>query len=177
MPDARPPDVRDPVEAAPAPKSYSDGYDIKIGSPVTRLPPSSPNPPTMCINCVIRQEQEEDERCVLPCIRGSRTDLEDFVRRRQRLKKGKDGQESPTDPETAEEDLSRDQQKTEVVEPEPEPVPSAREEFHRAYTRTLQAADKDVEEHSRTLDSISYPVSVRFPLSPQDKFLTLLRLY
>lgn len=47
-----------------------------------------------------------------------------------------------------------------MVEPQPEPIPSARDEFHLAYTKRLQAADKDVEEYSRTLDSVSYPVSV-----------------
>jgi len=49
----------------------------------------------------------------------------------------------------------------EAIEPRPEPDPSARDEFHQAYTRKLQAADKDVEDYSRTLDSISYPVGDR----------------
>ncbi|KAF9651981.1 hypothetical protein BDM02DRAFT_3183979 [Thelephora ganbajun] len=90
----------------------------------------------MCINCVIRQEQEEDEK-------------------RQALKK-KGDQGLPVDPETTQEDFPNDEWKT-VVEPQPERDPSARDDFHQAYTKKLQAADKDVEDYSRTLDSFSYP--------------------
>lgn len=80
--------------------------------------------------------------------------------------KGKDGRESPADTEPSQEDPSGDEQKAEVIEPQPEPVPSARDEFHQAYTGELEAADRDVEEYSKTLDSVSYPVSTRVPLSP-----------
>lgn len=96
-----------------------------------------------------------------------RTNLERFVRRRQALKNGKDGQESPADPETTQEDFFIDERESEVVELQPEPEPSARDEFHQAYTDKLQAADKDLEDYSKTLDSLSYPVSVMVPLSPQ----------
>jgi hypothetical protein len=98
-----------------------------------------------------------------------RADLRSFSRRRQGLKNGKDGPELPADPEGVQEDFLDDERKSEVVEPQPEPVPSARDEFHQAYTEKLQAADKDVEEYSRTLDSVSYPVGARFPLSPSTK--------
>ena len=95
-------------------------------------------------------------------------DFESFSRRR--LRKGKDGQESlSVDLERAREDYSNSERKSEVVEPQPEPVPSARDEFHQAYTKRLQAADKDVEEYSRTLDSVSYPVGAWFHLSPATK--------
>lgn len=53
-----------------------------------------------------------------------------------------------------------------MVEPRPEPDPSARVEFHQAYNTKLQAADKDVERYSRTLDSVSYPVSGRISRFP-----------
>ena len=89
-----------------------------------------------------------------------RADSESSSRRRQGLKSGKDGQESSTDPERAQEDFPMNERRSEVIEPQPEPVPSARDEFHQAYTKKLQAADKDVEEYSRTLDSVSYPVGV-----------------
>ena len=106
----------------------------------------------------------------LPSTLRLRTNLERFVRRRQGLKRGKDGQESPADPETIEDDSFVDKETAEVIEPEPEPVPSARDEFHQAYTKKLQAADEDVEEYSRTFDSISYPVSARVSsLSPTTK--------
>ena len=85
------------------------------------------------------------------------------------MKKGKDGHESPADLERALEDLPGNGRKSEVVEPQPEPVPSARDEFHQMYTKRLQAADKDVEEYSRTLDSVSYPVSAGFPPSSTTK--------
>jgi len=82
---------------------------------------------------------------------------------------GGDGRESPAETELSQEDPSNDEQKTEVIEPKPEPVPSARDEFHQAYTKKLEAADNDVEEYSKTLDSVSYPVSTRIPLSPTTK--------
>jgi len=85
------------------------------------------------------------------------------------LKNGRDGQESPTDLETTEEDPFRDEQKAEVIEPQPEPVPSARDEFHQAYTKKLQAVDKDEEQWVQNLDLLSYPVRVRVPLSPTTK--------
>lgn len=88
-------------------------------------------------------------------------------RRRQALKEGKDGQEPPADP--AQEGPSEDEQGAEVVEPQPEPVPSARNDFHQAYTRKLQVADKDVEDYLKTLDSVSYPVGSKF-LFPPDWF-------
>ena len=84
-----------------------------------------------------------------------------MLRRRQGLNNGKDGQGSPTDPETVQEDG----RKMEVVEPPPEPDPSARDEFHQAYAKMLQDADKGIEDLSRTLDSVSYPVSDSVPLS------------
>jgi len=101
-----------------------------------------------------------------------RTNLERLVRRRQGLKEGKDGHESPADPETIQESSFTDKRKVEVIEPEPEPVPSARDEFHQAYTKQLQAADNDVEEFSRTLDSISYPVSAILTSYLSNKILT-----
>jgi hypothetical protein len=122
----------------------------------------------MCINCVIRQEKEEDEKCAPPNIRDIELILRVFFRRKQGLKNGNEGQESPADsPEATQEDPSEDERRVEVVEPHEEPDPSARDEFHQAYTKTLQAADKDVEEYARTLDSVSYPVSARMLLSPQ----------
>ena len=93
------------------------------------------------------------------------TFLSGFSRRRQTPK---DGQEPPTDP--AQEAPAEDEQGGEVVEPQPEPVPSARDEFHQAYTKKLQAADKDIEDYLKTLDSVSYPVRSRF--FPQISFLT-----
>ena len=83
------------------------------------------------------------------------------VRRRRGLKGESEGEESPADPEAGEEDPPENEQKIEVVEPLEEPDPSARDEFHRAYTKKLEAADKDVEDSARTLDSVSYPVSAR----------------
>lgn len=68
-------------------------------------------------------------------------------------------QGSPDDPEIAPEDFFGDGENEEVVEPKPEPDPSARDEFHQAYIKQLEAADKDIEDYSRTLDSVSYPVS------------------
>lgn len=99
----------------------------------------------------------------LPHIRGSEL-IWSSSRRRQG---GTDGQESPADSGMAQEDPSKDERGSEVVELQPEPVPSARNEFHRAYTEKLQAADKDIEDYSKTLDSVSYPVSASFPLPPQ----------
>ena len=64
-------------------------------------------------------------------------------------------------------ELPEDWRKMEVVEPRPEPDPSARDEFHQVYIRKLQAADNEVEDYSKTLDSVSYPVSHCVPLSPQ----------
>lgn len=122
----------------------------------------------MCINCVIHQEQEEDERCIFFAWPPSlRIHLSGFSRRKQASKEGKDDQEPQTD--LAQEDPSEDERGIEAVEPKPEPVPSARDEFHQAYTRKLQAADKDIDNHLRSLDSVSYPVSSRFP-SPPDYF-------
>ena len=92
------------------------------------------------------------------------TFLSGFSRRRQTPK---DGQEPPTDP--AQEAPAEDEQGGEVVEPQPEPVPSARDEFHQAYTKKLQAADKDIEDYLKTLDSVSYPVRSRF-FFPPDQF-------
>ena len=81
------------------------------------------------------------------------------------MKKGGVGQESPADPEKTQEDPSDDERETEVVEPYQEPDPSARDEFNRVYTEKLQVVDEAVEEYARALDSVSYPVSVRMPLS------------
>lgn len=96
-----------------------------------------------------------------------RTYLRVFSRRKQALKEGKDGQEPPTDP--TQEGPPEDDRGAEVVEPKPEPVPSARDEFHQAYTKKLRAADKDIDDYLSTLDSISYPVSSRLPF-PLDYF-------
>lgn len=82
------------------------------------------------------------------------------------MNKGKNSQGSSEDFETTREDQLEDGRDTEVVEPRPEPDPSARDEFHQAYTKLLQATDKDVEDYSRALDSVSYPVSDRVSCSP-----------
>lgn len=81
------------------------------------------------------------------------------------MKKGGVGQESPADPEKTQEDPFDDEQETGVVEPYQEPDPSARDEFNQVYTEKLQVVDEAVEEYARALDSVSYPVSVRMPLS------------
>lgn len=73
------------------------------------------------------------------------------------------------DSERAQNNTPTSERKSEVIEPQPEPAPSARDEFHQAYTKKLQASDKDLEEYSKTLDSVSYPVSARSPLSPTTK--------
>jgi hypothetical protein len=88
------------------------------------------------------------------------------LRRRQGL--NKDGQGSPGDPESAREDTPNDDRRMEVIEPRPEPDPSARDDFHQEYTKKLQDADRDVEDFSKTLDSLSYPVSDAIPLFPRD---------
>ena len=98
------------------------------------------------------------------------------ARRRRGLKGESEGEESPADPEAGEENPPGDEQKIEVVEPLEEPDPSARGEFHQAYTKRLEAADKDVEDYARTLDSVSYPVSVRVSRSPQQSLHTGLSL-
>ena len=82
-------------------------------------------------------------------------------RRRRGLKGESEGEESPADPEAGEENPPGNEQKIEAAEALEEPDPSARDEFHQAYTKKLEAADKDVEDYARTLDSVSYPVSVR----------------
>ena len=87
----------------------------------------------------------------------------EFVRRRRGLKGESEGEEPPADPEEAGENPPGNEQKIEAVEPLEEPDPSARDEFHQAYTKKLEAADKDVEDYARTLDSVSYPVSARMP--------------
>jgi hypothetical protein len=56
------------------------------------------------------------------------------------------------------EDSGKDGRHPEVVEPRPEPDPSARDEFYQAYTKKLHSVEKDVEDYSRTLDFVSYPV-------------------
>ena len=83
------------------------------------------------------------------------------VRRRRGLKGESEGEESPADPEAGEENPPGNEQKIEAVEPLEEPEASARDEFHQAYTKKLEAANKDVEDYARTLDSVSYPVSAR----------------
>lgn len=88
------------------------------------------------------------------------------VRRRRGLKGESEGEESPADPEAGEENPPGNEQKIEAVEPLEEPDPSARDEFHQAYTKKLEAADKDLEDYARTLDSVSYPVSARVSHSP-----------
>ena len=83
--------------------------------------------------------------------------------------KGEEDPESPADPETTQGDPSENEPENEAIEPQEELVPSAREEFNQAYAKMLQAADKDVADYARTLDSISYPVSIEIPLSPRLK--------
>ena len=60
----------------------------------------------------------------------------------------------------------------EVVEPQEEPVPSTREEFNQMYTKQLEAANKDVEDHAHALDSVSYPVSAGVPHPPSQSLHT-----
>jgi len=71
--------------------------------------------------------------------------------------KAQDGQGSAGGPESAHEDALNDDRRMEVIEPRPEPDPSARDDFHQEYTKKLQDADRDVEDFSKTLDSLSYP--------------------
>ena len=101
--------------------------------------------------------------------------FEVIVRRKLGVRGELEDLESPTDLESTQEDSSKNEQKTEVVEPQQEPDPPARDEFHQAYVKKLEAADKDVEEYARSLDSVSYPVSARMPLS-QQQTLTPARL-
>ena len=91
------------------------------------------------------------------------------ARRRRGLKGESEGEESPADPEAGEENPPGNEQKIEAVEPLEEPDPSARDEFHQAYTKKLEAADKDLEDYARTLDSVSYPVSARVSHSDTTK--------
>jgi hypothetical protein len=93
----------------------------------------------------------------------------DLSIRRQGSNKVQDGQGSLGDPESAREDNSNYDRRLEVVEPRPEPEPSARDDFHQEYTKKLQNADRDVEDFSNTLDSLSYPVSDTIPLFPRDR--------
>ena len=95
-----------------------------------------------------------------------RANLENLARRRQGLK-AEEGQESSADPEGTQEELDENEPEIEVVEPPEELDPSAREDFNQAYIKKLQAVDKEVEEYARTLDSVSYPVSFKIPLAPQ----------
>ena len=84
-----------------------------------------------------------------------------FFRRKQGLIKGKGGQRPLADhSEMTTHDLPGG---CDGIEPRPEPDPSARDEFHQEYTKQIQAADKDAEDLSRTLESVSYPVSKTFP--------------
>lgn len=96
--------------------------------------------------------------------------------RRQAVKKGGDGQVSQPETEMARGDRSVDAKGVEVVEPRPEPDPSAREEFHQAYTKKLRAADRDVEDFARVLDFISYPVSSIIPFLDQRTLTRVCRL-
>ena len=90
-----------------------------------------------------------------------------IVRRKLQSRGELEDLELPTDLESTQEDPSKDKQKAEVVEPQQEPDPPARDEFHQAYVKKLEVADKAVEEYTRSLDSVSYPVSARTPLSQQ----------
>ena len=95
------------------------------------------------------------------------------IRRRRGLKGESEGEEPPADPEAGEENPPGNEQKIEAIEPLEEPDPSARDEFHQAYTKKLEAADKDVEGSARTLDSVSYPVSARVSRSPLQSLHTV----